>query len=81
MVEDGAFSHKIDYVTIFLEFLILEGHLNYITGSKVTADVVDFSYPWSCIGKGLHLHLHLHLHLVSNIDDVQNYLIFSLWLS
>ena len=79
MVEDGAFSHKIDYVTNFLEFLNIEGHLNCITGSKVTADVVDFSYRWSCIGKGLNLHLHLHL--VSNMDDVQNYLIFSLWLS
>ena len=35
MVGDGAFSHKIDYVTIFLEILNLEGHQNHITGSKV----------------------------------------------
>ena len=36
MVEDGAFSHKIDYVTIVLEILNLEGHPNRITGSRVT---------------------------------------------
>ena len=36
-MEDGAFSHKIDYVTIFWENLNLEAHLNRITGSKVTA--------------------------------------------
>ena len=48
MVEDSAFSHKIDYVT-------LEGHLNCITGSKVTAYLVDFACWSSCIGKGLHL--------------------------
>ena len=35
MVEDGAFSHNIDYVTIFLEILHLEGHLS--TGERVTA--------------------------------------------
>ena len=33
MVEDGAFSHKIDYVTI----LNRQGHPNSINGSKVTA--------------------------------------------
>ena len=32
-----AFSHKIDYVTMFLEILNLEGHLNHITGSRATA--------------------------------------------
>ena len=32
MVEDGAFSHKIDYVTIVKEILNLEGHSNRITG-------------------------------------------------
>ena len=36
MVEGGAFSHKIDQVTIFLEILNLKGHLNPITGSRVT---------------------------------------------
>ena len=34
MVEDGAFSHEIDYVTIFLEILNLEGYPNHITGSR-----------------------------------------------
>ena len=37
MVRNGAFSHKIDYTTIFLEILNLEGHQNCITGSRGTA--------------------------------------------
>ena len=37
MVEDGAFSHKIDYVTCIFEILNLEGHSNDITGLRVTA--------------------------------------------
>ena len=36
-VADGAFSHKIDHVTIFQEILNLKGHPNCITGSKVKA--------------------------------------------
>ena len=32
---DGAFSHNINYVTIFLEILNPKGHSNCITGSKV----------------------------------------------
>ena len=35
MVEDGAISHKLDYVTI-LGILNIEGHLNHIKGSRVT---------------------------------------------
>ena len=34
-VEDGTFSHKIDYVTIYLDNLNLKGHPNGINGSKV----------------------------------------------
>ena len=41
MVEDGAFSHKIDYIPIFLENLNLGGHLNRFIGSKVTAIFVN----------------------------------------
>ena len=41
MVEDGAFFHKIDHVTILKEILNLKGHPNCITGSKAV--------------KGLHL--------------------------
>ena len=41
MVEDGAFSNKIDYVPIFKENLILEGHLNDFIGSKVTEILVN----------------------------------------
>ena len=35
MVQDGTFSHKIDYVTILWENLNPERHPNRITGSKV----------------------------------------------
>ena len=41
MVKDGAFSHKIDYISICLEILNLEGHLNRFIGSKVTAILVN----------------------------------------
>ena len=37
----GTLSHKIDYVTIFWEILNLEGHLNRITGSRVTAILMN----------------------------------------
>ena len=36
MLKDGAFSHKIYYVTIFKEIFNIEGHPNCITSSKVT---------------------------------------------
>ena len=58
MVADGAFSHKIDYVTIFQEIQNPEGNPNRITGSKVMAifaEWVDFTYWWSFIRKGLRL--------------------------
>ena len=41
MVEDGAFSQKVDYFTIVLNILNLEGHPNRITGSKVTAILLN----------------------------------------
>ena len=41
MVEDGAFNHKIDYGTIELDILNLKGHLNCITGSRVTAILLN----------------------------------------
>ena len=34
---NGVFSHKIDYVAIFQEIPNLEGHLNRIIVSRVTA--------------------------------------------
>ena len=40
-VADVAFSHKIDYVTIFKEILNPEGHPNGISGSKVTAILLN----------------------------------------
>ena len=40
-VVDGAFSHKIDFVTIFKEILNPKGHPNRITGSKVTAILLN----------------------------------------
>ena len=41
MVEDGAFSHKIDYIVIFWEIRNLEGHQNCITGSRVTVILLN----------------------------------------
>ena len=55
MVEDVAFSRKIDYVTICKEILNLKGHPNRIIGSKVTAILlngIDFAYCWSFISEG-----------------------------
>ena len=37
----GAFSHKINYVTIFKEILNPEGHINCNTGSKVMAVLLN----------------------------------------
>ena len=41
MVGNGAFSHKIDYITIYLEILNLERHQNCITGSRVTVILLN----------------------------------------
>ena len=41
MIEDGAFSHKIEICYIFLENINLEKHQNCITGSKVTAILLN----------------------------------------
>ena len=41
MVGDGAFIHKVDYVTNFKQILNLEGHLNRLTGSRVTAILLN----------------------------------------
>ena len=42
MVKNGAFSHELDYVTIFKEILNLEEHPNRITGSKVMAILLNW---------------------------------------
>ena len=41
MVEDGAFRHKINFLHFFWEILNLEGHLTRITGSRVTAILLN----------------------------------------
>ena len=41
MVGDGASSHKIDYISIFLEIINLQGHQNRNTGSRVTAILLN----------------------------------------
>ena len=38
---DGAFSHTIDYATIFLEILNHKGHPNGITGLRVTVILLN----------------------------------------
>ena len=41
LVEDVAFSHKIDYGKQKLEILNLKGHPNLITGSKDTVSLLN----------------------------------------
>ena len=41
LVRNGALGHKIDYITILKEILNLEGHQNCITGSRVTAILLN----------------------------------------
>ena len=41
MVEDGAFSHEIDYASNFKGNLNFKGHQNCSIGSKVTAILVN----------------------------------------
>ena len=58
MVEDGAFSHKIDYVAILKKILNPEGHPNCITGSNVTAILLNgliFPIGGASAVKGLRL--------------------------
>ena len=55
-VADGAFSHKIDYVTIFQEIVNPKSKSHYWFKSYGNfAELVDFAHRWSFIGKGLHL--------------------------
>ena len=51
MVVDGAFSHKINYVPILEDNLILVGHLNSFIGSKVKPILVNGGFY---IGVELH---------------------------
>ena len=58
MVEDGDFSHKIDYVAILQEILNPEGPQNRITGSKVMAFLLNgwiLPMVGASAGKGLRL--------------------------
>ena len=41
MVGNSAFSHKRDYITFFLEILNRKGHKNCITGTRVTAILLN----------------------------------------
>ena len=52
MVEDGAFSHKIDYVAIVLKILNLAGHHYWFKSYGDFAEWVDFTYWWSFSGGG-----------------------------
>ena len=52
MVENGAFSHKIDYIPIFVEILNLEGHQNLISGSSVMPILLNgWIYPMGQSGE------------------------------
>ena len=46
-----AFSHKIDYVTIFKDILNLEGHYWFKSYGDFS-EWVDFAYWWSFSGGG-----------------------------
>ena len=82
MVEDVAFSHKIDYVTNLQEILNPEGQQNRTTGSKVTAILLN---GWilpvggvasgkvcaqpakqACFYNNLHLTAHLPVHCTAD---------------
>ena len=54
MVDNGAYSHRIDYVIFFLKILNLEGHPNRIIGSKVMAIFLN-GWILPIIGMGLRL--------------------------
>ena len=54
MVKDGAFSHKIGYVTTFKGILNFKGHPNCITVSQV-AELVDFAIGGASAVNGLRL--------------------------
>ena len=41
MLKDGALSHKINYVTIVYQILNRKGRQNRMTGSKVTAILLN----------------------------------------
>ena len=41
MVGNGAFNHEIDYITNILKILNLKEHQNCITGSRVTAILLN----------------------------------------
>ena len=41
MASDGAFSHKIDYVTLFYDILNREWHQNRINGIRVTVILLN----------------------------------------
>ena len=55
MVEDGAFSHKIDYVIYFLgdskSWKALKSHY-WFKSYGISAEWVDFAYSWRFSGGG-----------------------------
>ena len=50
-VQNGASSHKTNYIDIFSEILNLKGY--WFKRYGYFSEWVDFAYWWSCIGKGL----------------------------
>ena len=51
LFENGAFSHKIDYITNCLEILNIEGHYICNIGSRVTANLLkEWIFPIGQIG-------------------------------
>ena len=52
MVEDGTFSHKIDYITISWEILNPEGYWYWFKSYGDFSEWVDFAYWWSFSSEG-----------------------------
>ena len=54
MVRNGAFSHKIDFITTFLENLNLKVQQNRTTGSRVTAILLNgWNFPIGQSGEAI----------------------------
>ena len=68
VVEDGAFSHKMDYFKKIMGILNLEGHSNCITGSKVLAILLNgWILPFGGVASGRVCVCSLRRRLVSTV--------------
>ena len=60
LIKDGAFSHKINYIKFFFGYSKPQRAsklLHWFKSYGTFGERRDFTYWWSCIGKGLRLQL------------------------